>query len=260
MGNDNKWYDSVWLTKYLDAKELIARSYPSRLEEFVARFDVLRTRPDFTIKEFPGLLDSDALDLVKRTIDEIPMSMIDLSEVRQFGRFVVRDNPVFKKMQSDMADMISEQTGEAVEPHYNFLSLYSKMGVCEPHIDSPGSKWTLDICIDQSTPWPIHFSQIIPWPEDMRNLDHDWQQAIKSDRRLKFEAKILEPGSGILFAGSSQWHYRDALPQTSQRGFCNLLFFHYIPKGTKELIIPKNWAHIFGIPELADIPGIHAAI
>ncbi len=260
MDSKIKWYDSVWLSKYLAAKALISKSYPSQLEEFVERFRVLRTNPDFTIKEFPCLLDRDALDLVKQTITEIPMSEVDLSEVRQFGRFVVRDNPVFLKMQADMTDLVSEQTGEAVEPHYNFLSLYTKMGICEPHLDSPGSKWTLDICIDQSELWPIHFSQIIPWPEQPQDLCDDWQHAIKNNPKLRFETKILEPGNGLLFAGSSQWHYRDALPQSTNRGFCNLLFFHYIPKGTKDIIKPKNWARIFDIPELAEIPGINTAI
>lgn len=260
MENINKWYDSVWLNKYLDAKELISRSYPSRLQEFIDRFEVLRTRPDFTIKEFPGLLDGDALSLIKSTIDGIPKNMINFSEVRQFGRFFVRDYPVFTKMQADMVDMVSEQAGEAVEPHYNFLSLYTRMGICEPHMDSPGAKWTLDICIDQSERWPIHFSQIVPWPEHRGDSSEDWQQSIKNSQHLKFETKDLDPGKAILFSGSSQWHYRDAIPQADNRGFCNLLFFHFIPEGTKEIIRPRNWAHIFGIPELAEIPGINAAI
>lgn len=260
MDNKIKWYDSVWLNKYLDTKEFISRFYPSKLDEFIDSFKVLQTDPDFTIKEIKGLLGQEALALVKATIKEIPMNKIELHEVRRFGRFVVHDHPVFLKMQAEMTNMVSEMVGEPVEPCYNFLSLYTRMGICEPHLDSPEAKWTLDICIDQSELWPIHFSQIIPWPEQHQDLGNNWQQAIKNDTKLHFETKILEPGNGLLFAGSSQWHYRDALPQTSQRGFCNLLFFHYIPKGTKDIIKPKNWARIFGIPELAEIPGINTEI
>ena len=73
---------------------------------------------------------------------------------------------------------------------------------------------------------------------------------------LTFQSKVLTPGNGIVFSGSSQWHYRDALPQTSSKGFCDLLFFHYVPKGTAEIVKPANWAGIFDIPELESILGL----
>ena len=66
------------------------------------------------------------------------------------------------------------------------------------------------------------------------------------------------PGDAILFSGSSQWHYRDALPQGKAKGFCDLLFLHYIPKGTASIVRPANWAEHFGLPEIARIPGIDA--
>ena len=250
------WYDSVWLNKYLDAKELISRICPSKLDEFVGRFNVLRTRPDFMVKELKELLNPEKLAMVRNTINKISMNKMELHEVKRFGRFVVHDHPVFLKMQAELTDMVSELAEEDLEPCYNFLSLYTRLGICEPHMDAPSAKWTLDICIDQSEPWPIHFSQIVAWPEVRRDLGLDWQQAIKNDPELRFESKILEPGNAIFFAGSSQYHYRDALPQTSTRGFCNLLFFHYIPKGTGELIKSKNWARLFDVPELAEITGI----
>lgn len=253
MENNMQWYDSVWLSKFLAAKEFIKLAYPAKYEEFIEAFEKLRTDPNFKIKELPGLLNQVDLDLIKKTIHEIPMNQIELNEVQTFGRFIVRNHPVFMKMQADLTDKVCEWTGEAVEPCYNFLSLYTRMGVCEPHLDAPKAKWTLDICIEQSDPWPIHFSQIVPWPEQHREHGEDWQQAIKNDPNLKFESKVLEPGNAILFAGSSQWHYRDALPQMSTRGFCHLLFFHYIPKGSGEIVEPDAWARLFNMPELATI-------
>ena len=257
MTHKIQWYDSVWLSKYLAAKEYIAKYHPEKLEGFIARLNVLQTDPNFKVKELPGLFSQADLELFKKTINDIPMNSMELHEVKRFGRFIVHDHPVFLKIQADLTDRVSEWVGEEVEPCYNFLSLYSRMGICEPHIDAPEAKWTLDICIDQSEPWPIHFSQIVPWPEQHGEIGEDWQQNIKNDPNLHFETKVLEPGNAILFAGSSQWHYRDALPQTTNRGFCNLLFFHYIPKGSSEIVKPKNWARIFYIPELADIVGTY---
>jgi hypothetical protein len=38
-----------------------------------------------------------------------------------------------------------------------------------------------------------------------------------------------------------------------KKQFCSLLFFHFIPKGAAELVRPKNWARLFGIPELSGL-------
>jgi hypothetical protein len=35
--------------------------------------------------------------------------------------------------------------------------------------------------------------------------------------------------------------------------FCNLVFFHFVPTGMLETVMPENWARLFGIPELADL-------
>jgi hypothetical protein len=256
MGDDLKWYDSGWLDKYLAAKEVIARMAPSRLQEFVDSFHALRTDPSFCVKDLPGVFSAEMLATIKSIVRSIPMTAMEMHEIKRFGRMVVHNHHPFTEMQRELVDKISDLVGETVEPSYNFLSLYTRMGICEPHLDAPSAKWTLDICIDQSEPWPIHFSQIIPWPEQRVGLGDDWQAAIKTAPNLEFQSKVLTPGNGIVFSGSSQWHYRDALPQVSSNCFCDLLFFHYIPKGAAEIVETQNWARLFNIPELASIPGI----
>ncbi len=37
-----------------------------------------------------------------------------------------------------------------------------------PHMDAPDAMWTLDICLEQSEPWPISFSQPVDWPENFQ--------------------------------------------------------------------------------------------
>ncbi len=260
MAKDVVWYDSVWLNKYYAAKDIIAEVAPGKLPGFVASFDRLRTATDFTVKDVPGIFDAAALASIKDVIRQIPMATMEMHEMKTFGRFIVHNNPTFTKMQAALTAQVSALAGEDVEPSYNFLSLYTRMGVCEPHLDAPSAKWTLDICIDQSAPWPIHFSQIIPWPEERMHFEGDWQSAIKTSKDLHFRSQELMPGNAILFSGSSQWHYRDAYPQTGNtKSFCDLLFFHYIPKGTAELVKPSNWPRLFDMPELAAIPGLTKA-
>ncbi len=256
MRNDFRWYDSYWRNRYHQAKDVISRVAPHRLQEFIDSFRILRTDPNFVVKDVPVIFNGVQLAEINRVIQEIPKNTLELHEIKRFGRLVVKDNPAFTKLQRELAATVSDLVGEEVEPRYNFLSLYTRMGICEPHLDAPSAKWTLDVCINQSVPWPIYFSQVVPWPEDRIDLDENWQRDIKRSPQLKFYSKVLTPGSGILFSGSSQWHYRDPLPRRTANDFCDLLFFHYIPKGTSEIVTPGNWASLFGIPEIASITGI----
>jgi hypothetical protein len=257
MGSELKWYDSGWLSKFLAAKDIIAQVSPSKLEAFVSSFRVLRTDPTFTVRDAISIFDPDTLADIKGIIRSIPINAMDMHEIKRFGRLVLHDHATFTAMQCKLVDKVSELVGEEVEPTYNFLCLYSRFGICEPHLDAPSAKWTLDVCIDQSEPWPIHFSQIVPWPEERLDLEDDWQSAIRNLPHLEFQSKELIPGNGIVFSGSSQWHYRDALPQSKSTGFCDLLFFHYIPKGASEIVRPRNWARLFEVPELGTIPDIN---
>ena len=256
MADTLQWYDSQWLDLYIAAKQIVARVAPQRLSEFVDAFGPLRTDPAFKARSLPQVFDAMLLAHVRETILAIPKSQLEMHEMRSFGRFVVHDFPEFTALQHALVERVSDWAGEAVEPRYNFLSMYTRRGVCNPHLDAPFAKWTLDICIDQSEPWPIYFSDVVPWPEQPQAGNDVSPAAIKSRADLTFRSFALTPGDAIMFSGSSQWHYRDQL--TSQKGshFCDLLFLHYIPRGTTELVMPKNWSRLFNIPELAALPGI----
>ena len=120
-----------------------------------------------------------------------------------FGRIVVQDAPLCTELQAKLSDRISDFVGEAVEPCYNFLSMYHNLGVCEVHMDAPSAKWTFDYCIEQSSPWPIHLSQVRPWPEEWRHDGDDWDDAIRTDPDHRFEPFTLEEGEAIIFGGTA---------------------------------------------------------
>jgi hypothetical protein len=245
------WYDAIWLARFIEAKSIIARVAPTRLREFEAAFEVLRVPPDFSHRLLPGFFAADQLDRINETVRSIPMEKLETDEIAAFGRFIVRRWPEFTALQAALVDTVSELAGEPVEPSYSFLSLYTRMGVCRPHLDSPSAKWTLDICIRQSERWPIHFSQVVPWPDRMEELRERSPDSLRTDPDLSFTTEVLTPGDAILFSGTNQWHYRDALPPRRGQQFCDLLFFHYVPLGTAEVIQPRNWARLFDVPELA---------
>lgn len=250
------WYDSLWLQKYARARELVRTVKPAALSGFTDAFRVLETRSDFDVRLLDTVFSEDVLAEARRIAASFSPTELELHELRSFGRFVVHDNPYFTELQRQVAPLVEEVVGEAIEPSYNFLSLYrAPLGVCRVHMDAPNAKWTLDICLSQSAPWPIYFSQVQPWPvaENTMSADDDWETRIKQSPSLTFTPHTLQPGQAVVFSGSSQWHYRDAIPPAVGRQFCDLLFFHYIPKGTAELVRPKHWARLFGIPELSQL-------
>ncbi len=246
------WYDSVWLSKYEEAKTIIRAVRPEALPGFVDAFRILHTRADFKVKFFEQLFDAATLAEIKSAAATLRPTDLEFHEAQRFGRFVVHDHPFFAELQQRTVPWVSEVVGEPVEAKYNFLSLYTSKGVCAVHMDAPEAKWTLDLCIDQGASWPIYFSEVQPWPDSAAEAwkNEGWENNIKQSRSLEFTPYTLQPGQAVIFSGSSQWHYRDPMPQASGKQFCTLLFFHYIPKGTAELVRPRNWARLFGIPEL----------
>ena len=244
------WYDSLWLSKYLVAQKIIKGVRPGMLPEFVNAFARLKTRASFEVQKVEKIFDDGVMDAIREVVRSLPAGTYESHEVKRFGRHVVHNHPFLTDLQKTILPIVSELAGENVEPCYNFLCLYLRFGVCEPHIDAPEAKWTLDLCIDQSDEWPIHFSQIVPWPEEASYEGEVWQAQVKNSPGLQFTSHSLRPNEALLFSGSSQWHYRDSLKNFSGGGFCNLVFFHFIPEGMSEIVRPKNWAKIFAIPEL----------
>lgn len=249
------WYDSVWLRRYVAAKKFIEILAPDRLEAFTLAFEPLRTSFQFSIKTLPRLFDDLALGEVRRLIADIGRESLEHHEQSRFGRDILHNHPLFTRLQGKVLPLVSELAGEPLESSYNFLSIYRGDGVCEPHLDAPDAKWTLDVCLDQDEPWPIYFSQVVPWPEDRASSEEtDWQDAIKRLPDVRFEAVSLMPNQAVLFSGSSQWHYRNPRGSAA-RGSTTLVFFHFIPVGTSDLLRPYNWPELFNVPELVALVG-----
>jgi hypothetical protein len=245
--NTFAWYDSEFLRLFEAAKRFLKIILPDRLDEFTRAFDVLRTDPGYRVQHLEKVFDDRTFKQVVETVHTLPYVALEHYESGTFGRSLLRRHPFFTELQESLTATVSELVGEAVAPAYNFLSLYRGVGKCDPHLDQPLSKWTLDICIEQSVEWPIFFSQVIDWPSDgvtARTIEN-----LRADPTVALDSVVLTPNRGAIFSGSSQWHFRDPIPGGC-KDFCHLLFFHYLPQGAQPLAEPKHWADHFGIPEL----------
>lgn len=249
MNREFPWYDSVWLTHYMLAKDIIRKVKPAKLKEFIQAMEPLRTKPFFQVQQYDRIFSDADMARIRQLIRNLPKH-VDHAEANLFGRYIARNLPLLVELQQALVPLVSKGAGEEVELSYNFLSLYTKLGVCPVHMDAPEAKYTLDVCIDQSTPWPIHFSQPQPWPETYRARSENWEKEIKQANR--FTPYTLTPGKAVLFSGSSQWHYRDPIGSSGEH-FCHLVFFHFVPKGTRERAFARNWPRLFDVPELSQL-------
>lgn len=243
------WYDSHFVRRFEVAKLYLAQVRPDALEAFVRGFDILLPPPGFANVVIDDLFDPATQDDIREAAHSIPMKDLKDYEMRDFGRHIVHNHPPFVALQLRLLGRISALVGLELAKGYNFLSLYGGAGRCDPHMDEPVSMFTLDYCIEQSDDWPIWFSKVVDWPT-LETMKAWSPQATKADPALEFRPHLLRPGQALLFNGSSQWHYRDAI---TPGGFCSLLFFHYYPAGCENLIWPDRWPRHFDIPELGPL-------
>lgn len=247
------WYDAGWLRQYVKAREFVALHHPERLDAFTRAFQPLKTPPDFREKRISDPFTPAQVQLIRTAARSLNMNQLELGEVVTHGRLVVYDHPLLEGLHAEIAPRVSELVGEEVEPAYTFLALYKKHGRCALHLDSPEAKWTVDFCIEQSDPWPIHFSEPVDWPERGCERSGDWQERIRSSAGHAFSSHALLPGEAIVFSGSGQWHYRDPFPGAGAAAHWTLLFLHFIPAGTRDLLAPGNWERRFGLPALSSV-------
>ena len=249
------WYDSRWLTRYVLAKKYIAQHHPAQLDPFTEAFSPLRTRADFELKLYDSFFIEEQVKTIQTALRTIKPPQLETHELIQHGRFVVHDHPMLIDLHAAVAPLVGELVGEKVEPLYTFIALYNRNGQCPVHLDAPVSKWTLDFCIEQSEPWPIAFSEVIPWPEDFGGGHDGWEERIRFSSGHRFSSVSMEPGQAVIFSGSSQWHYREPFKNPGARSHCSLLFMHFIPAGMKGISEWKNWESIFSAPGLTEAIG-----
>lgn len=244
-----RWYDGHFVRRLEAAKLVLNWLNPSLLGRFLREFEVLSPPPGFAEVLIEDVFDDTTRERIIahcRDGDTSAGGVYGSNERSVFDRDVIWNTPFFSQLQRDILPMVSEIAGRPLEIGYNFLSLYRGAGICDVHMDDPLSMYTFDYCIEQSDPWPIHFSRVVDWTAggDLWGWDGD---AIKKDPGMGFRSHAMKPNQALFFAGSSQWHYRDAITPS---GFCNLLFFHYYPMGCEGLVHPRHWAAHFNIPEL----------
>ncbi len=120
-----------------------------------------------------------------------------------FHRHYIHNPQVLVWLHDTLVPRACEIFGEVVKPSYVFLALYGDKGICPRHTDRSQCKYTIDLCIAQREPWDIY---------------------------VEGKPYTLREGEALCFSGTDQEHWRNSIQPGN---FCDLAFFHFVPKGFK---------------------------
>jgi hypothetical protein len=131
------WYDSFWLCHYVAAQTYLRGRRPDKLRDFLEALAPLKTRRDFQVQRLPQVLDDRIVSDIRDLSRSLPLEELELHEMAGFGSFVVHNQPALAQLQASTVKLVSELAGEAAEPSYSFLSIYTKLGRCPMYMDAP---------------------------------------------------------------------------------------------------------------------------
>jgi len=244
-------YESYWYRSYSRVREYLAQHDEALFRQFESELGQLKIDKSFKDSHLQDFLNESEINTLCQLIDELAPAAMEKHEFLSFGRTVIHDHPELSLLHSEVTGRASKLAGCKLVPTYNFLSLYNNLGICELHLDAPLAQWTLDCCIRQTSPWPIHISRAGDWPADENFYEQGWRSSVMAQEN--FSSYEMTPGDALFFAGSSQWHYRDRIPRISKDNYCHLQFFHFINADCLDIAEPTYWASYFNCPAIADL-------
>jgi hypothetical protein len=178
----------------------------------------------FLIKNY---LPSNMLVMFQKHVEELKKSGSTLTSDNLFNRFTANDDPKFTLFQNKfVAPTLVDLLDWPLKPSYNFLSCYLPgQGECPVHVDRSQCFVTIDVCLNQSRPWPLYVNS-------SRNFSNNggnsfFKNDIEERERIKqaSEEFIMEPGDALCYSGTNHAHWRKRIDEDN---FCDLIFFHFV--------------------------------
>jgi hypothetical protein len=134
----------------------------------------------------------------------IPYHDADHHEDNKFNRWYMHNAPVLRHLHinPEFVAFASKLAKQPLQASYCFLSMYGPEGICPKHTDRPQCQFTIDLCVNQDSPWPIYVEE---------------------------KSYLLKPGQALFYSGTGQEHYRKSMSEDSKATYCDLVFFHFAP-------------------------------
>jgi hypothetical protein len=116
-----------------------------------------------------------------------------------FYRYYLHNPSFLKVMHKKLLPLAQEKFNTELKMSYSFLSMYIKgIGICPLHTDRPQCRYSIDLCLDQISPWPIFINDV---------------------------EYLLQPNEALLYSGVEHPHYRNKIQPDN---YVSLAFFHFV--------------------------------
>ena len=243
------WYDAGVRYKIAFAQHYLNKVRPDKVAEFSAALAHFETPSTFQTVSISDFLNRHEFAELQRHNARLRNETNGVDENRLCGRRRFNNYPIFSNFHQRLAGWVTENVGEKVVPSFSLLAQYGPEGKLPLHIDSQDSMWTLGVCIERNVDWPIFISNVVQKvPEP--TLEEWKHEQVRADPRLIFRSFSLAPNQAIFYSASSQWHYRNAIPD-SLKGFFDIIFFQFVPAHSEVCIKSELWGSYFDCRELA---------
>ena len=245
------WYDAERLNRIEIARNYLSIVRPDRVDDFMHAFDTYRVAPEFHASLHSHFLSDNELSKLRKAVSNSWKTGVLSNECDALGRWRTNNYPPFDYLHGRYTEWVSRMVGEAVEPSFTLFLSYGERGVQPVHLDSPDSKWSLGICINSDTAWPIFCSRPIEWPPPHPPQGWSAEEVIR-DPSMDFRKLVPAPSDAVLLSGNCQWHYRDPIASGRSCQY-DILYLQYVPRGRGKIIQSCHWVEEFGIKELGPL-------
>jgi hypothetical protein len=136
-------------------------------------------------------------NFVRFTDDLREKNFLFLDRDEQFKRYYINGLSLFRDLHLDLNPWLEKTLNRKTKPSYTFYVEYEDGGFCPKHKDRPPCKYTITICLKQSSPFPL-------WIEG--------------------ESYYMDENSLLLYSGTDHLHERIMVKE----GYTRLILLHYV--------------------------------
>lgn len=123
-------------------------------------------------------------------------------------RDYIYNDPLMSFFHIQLTRYLNTFLPEQVQPSFTFLCYYNPGSILDRHTDREQCAWNVSLCVDMAPEYP---------------LDHVWPIYIEANN--KDHKVMLELGDAVLYRGTENDHWRNALPESDQ---VSMALFHFV--------------------------------
>ena len=174
------------------------------------------------VKVIKNIFSLDKIEDILQVVANDSSNQIAMDD-NKFHRKMIKNNSLMSRLHKGLLKIIVEESiKKEIVPSLNFLSYYKEgKGKSPVHIDREDCVYTLSLCMEQTSIWPLKISEF-GYNQDELNYPLTISKIMKN-----FISYSTEVGDGIIFNGFRYPHWRDQLHKGNKS---TIALFHYFPK------------------------------